>query len=118
MEPKVENKEEKTLSRRDIRRKELIKLSKIARAKRDEEGLDCTLNEIIIDDFYTDDEHQEFHLLRDWNEKGYKVKKGSKAFTIWGKKRTVENTDPDSEEDEYKFFPLAYLFSNAQVEKR
>jgi len=59
-----------------------------------------------------------------WKEEGLKVKKGSKAFLFWGKpkkgqKKTKENIKPgeSSPEDEYKFFPLAYLFSDKQVEK-
>lgn len=124
METITEKKDKKT-TLRELRRKKLIELSKFAREIREAEGLDCTLNDIIIERFYTDNEHREFHLLKDWNERGYRVKKGETAFVIWGKKRTAHQAkdgEPTTAEDEsegtegnYKFFPLAYLFSNAQV---
>lgn len=77
------------------------------------------INDIIIKEFYTKDGNVEFHLYKQWKELGYQVKKGSKAFVIWGRKRKgqkpIENAK--GEKDEFKFYPLAYLFSNKQVEK-
>lgn len=111
--------EEKKPTLRDIRRAALIKLSDKAREIREEAGAEEYLNDIIIREFYQKDGHEEFHLLSAWNELGYKVKKGSKAFTIWGRKRKKE-ADPEAQGEEaktYEFFPLAYLFSNLQVEK-
>lgn len=104
--------------KRDERRKILIEHSEWARDYRDKEGLDCTLNQIIIDEIYTDESNEEFHSFWKWKELGYKVKKGMEAFAVWGKKRTVETQteDEDEESKKYKYFPLAYLFSNAQVE--
>lgn len=75
-----------------------------------------TVNELLIES-YTDEENTEFALFWDWKKKGYKVKKGSKAFLVWGRKRKIENKDAAEDEKETKFFPVAYLFSNAQVEK-
>jgi len=113
---------DKNNSRRDARRKALISLSTKAREMREEseELADCTLNDIIISHFYTDEENFEFKLLRDWNKEGQQVKKGARAFTVWGKKRkgTKAAEQEGGEDQEYKFFPLAYLFSNAQVESK
>mgnify|MGYP003633842274 FL=1 len=113
---------DKNNSRRDARRKALITLSVKAREMRDEveELADSTLNDIIISHFYTDEENFDFKLLRDWNKEGFQVKKGARAFTVWGKKRkgTKAAEQEGGEDQEYKFFPLAYLFSNAQVERK
>lgn len=117
----MENKD-KNISRRDARRKALINLSLKARAMREEseELADLTINDIVIGHFYTDEENFDFKLLRDWNKEGFQVKKGARAFTVWGKKRkgTKAAEQEGDEDQEYKFFPLAYLFSNAQVERK
>lgn len=117
----MENKD-KNISRRDARRKALINLSLKARALREEceELAELTINDIVLEHFYTDEENFEFKLLRDWNKEGFQVKKGARAFTIWGKKRkaTKAAEQEGGEDQEYKFFPLAYLFSNAQVERQ
>ncbi len=106
---------------KDQRRKQLIYLSEEAREIRDEEGLDCTLNSIIIERFYTRGHHNTFKSFKGWKKEGYSVIKGSEAFVVWGRKRIVEEAKDhrESEESEeakkYKYFPLAYLFSNQQV---
>ncbi len=107
-------------TRREIRRKKLIALSQKARAIREENGTDEYLNDIIIEEFYSKDGHEEFHLMHEWNKRGYQVKKGSTAFVVWGKRRKVEvaPNDESPEGTSYKYFPLAYLFSNLQVEKK
>ncbi len=106
---------------KDLRRKKLIALSEQAREIREEEGLDCTLNSLIIERFYQNKFHQEFHTFGEWKKQGFSIVKGSEAFVIWGRKRTVEaaqqNPNESEEEKKYKFFPLAYLFSNQQVKK-
>lgn len=107
---------------KDQRRKKLIALSEEAREIRDEEGLDCTINDIIIERFYTNGHHNTFKTFKSWKEEGFSVIKGSEAFVIWGKKRTIEQAKDHREEEseeakKYKFFPLAYLFSNQQVKR-
>lgn len=79
-----------------------------------------TVNEAVIELFYRNEENQEFNTLYEWNQKGYKVKRGSKAFAVWGSPRKLKATDPAPEEEEGKedFYPLCYLFSDAQVERR
>lgn len=79
------------------------------------------INEILIDEFYTDAEHYEFHTFHGWKEKGMNIKKGATAFLIWGKKRSSkqEGAEPQNEEEKaFQFFPVCYLFSNNQVEPR
>lgn len=69
---------------------------------------------------YTSEKHTEFKSFRRWQAEGMQVKKSEKAFLLWakpkpiGKKEQAEETD----EQEDEFFPVAYLFSNAQVTAR
>ena len=64
----------------------------------------------------------EFKSFFQWKLEGYSVKKGEKAFVLWGRKRKatakqeVDGKD-DPQEEEYKFYPLAYVFSDAQIER-
>lgn len=76
-----------------------------------------TVNEFVIN-LYRNEEHQEFNTFKGWKKLGYTVKKGSKGFFVWSKKRTgtEKATNPNEDDKEFKFFSLAYLFSNAQVE--
>jgi hypothetical protein len=89
--------------------------------KADCEGM--SVNEILIQEFYTDDENYIFKTFHDWIKEGYKVNKGTTAFLIWGKpkdkskKEETPNTE-NSEDEKDDFFPLCYLFSNAQVTKK
>lgn len=77
------------------------------------------INDIIIEHFYKDAQNQDFNTYKGWQDLGFQVKKGSKSFVIWGRKR--KNIDDkkaaNEEKDQYKFFPLAFIFSNNQVEK-
>lgn len=99
------------------KRKALRELSNLAkiRMKADLEGY--TVNEILVNEFYKNEENKVFKTLHDWSKDGFQVLKGSKAFLVWGKpKQKTKETDQD--EDEEEFFPLCYLFSNAQVKKK
>jgi len=78
-----------------------------------------SVNEALIECFYRDADNSEFHTFFDWIEKGYKIKKGSRAFAIWGSPRPLKKVEPSKEEGkEEDFFPICYLFSNSQVEVR
>ena len=100
---------------RDQRKKLLKELSKGAKAiVKMTEGAQ-TVNEILLE-WYTNEEHAEFHGFWEWKKLGYKVKKGAKGFFIWSKKRKAKEKHEDKEDEEYSFYSLAYLFSNAQVE--
>lgn len=80
------------------------------------------VNDVIVNKMYKNAEHQEFSTFKGWKEKGFQVKKGSKSFFIWSKPRNANKKEEVKKEDskdkdEYKFFGIAYLFSNAQVEE-
>jgi len=100
------------------KKEKLIALSAQARELREELNEDTTINKILIKHFYTDLNNSEFNTYKQWKELGYQVKRGEKAFLIWGKKRTnkKQETKEKDKDDEYKFYPMAFLFSNAQVE--
>lgn len=105
------------------KRKALRELSKIAKTMMQGECEGMSVNEILIDEFYSDEENNEFKTLHDWNKAGFKVKKGATAFVVWGKpKPKKKGEEPkqsqNPEEAEEEFFPLCYLFSNAQVIKK
>lgn len=76
-----------------------------------------TVNSVLLS-WLKNDTHNEFNNFWEWKKKGFKVKKGASAFFVWSKKRkgTEKAQDNDSEEKEFSFFSLAYLFSNSQVE--
>jgi len=76
-----------------------------------------SVNEGLIE-MYSDGKKLKYNTFNQWKEKGFQVKKGSKAFLVWGSPRQVPVTDSDQEEDEFKFWPLCYLFSENQVERR
>lgn len=123
MSAKVTNNTRK--ERAQARRNRLSELSEAARKIRKKYGPeDATLNSIIIDQFYTDAENQTFETLKEWNRQGYRVIRGSEAFVIWARPKKIEdteqrpaNSDTEEEQEEKEYFPMAYLFSNAQVRK-
>ena len=64
-----------------------------------------------------------FNSFIGWKLNGYKVKKGEKAFLFWGRPvnkrgKDAENNEnkDDDEIDSHNYFPIAYLFSNLQVQ--
>jgi hypothetical protein len=95
------------------RRETLKKLSTAVKALV-KEGVYKTVNEALINEFYkkTDPEIKDFNTFSSWKEKGKTILKGSKAFVIWGQPRNIKQ---DEENDEFKFWPLCYLFSDNQV---
>lgn len=99
-------------------KKELLKsLSKTAKKLIETQQLDKNVNAVLID-FYTNEVHQEFKTFKGWMQEKKKVKKGEKGFFVWSKKLKAKDQTEGAEEDkEFKFFGIAYLFSNAQVEE-
>jgi hypothetical protein len=80
-----------------------------------------TLNYIMLKHLYTVHGAEEFNTFNQWKEKGATILKGSKAFTIWGQpirakeqEKPKEKTESDTADD-YKYFPLCFLFSDKQV---
>ncbi|OBQ56103.1 hypothetical protein JJL45_05180 [Tamlana sp. s12] len=100
---------------RDERKQLLKNLSKSAKQiiEATNEG---TVNSVLLD-WYKSKEHQEFNSFLGWKKKGFAVKKGSKSFFIWSKPQKASKEKPNNEEnEEFEFYGIAYLFSNAQVE--
>ena len=99
------------------KRKHLIALSKVAKMMVGE-GMVDSVNEALLQMYDENEEGLEFNTFWQWKEKGFKVSKGSKAFLVWGKPKKVPVTQPTtSEEEEFKFWPVCYLFSENQVNK-
>jgi hypothetical protein len=98
------------------KREQLKKLSAIA-AELVKEGEAETINEGLIL-LYEKQGHTEIHSFKKWLEMGYAVRKGEKALLLWGQPKTGLNQEKEKEgeKDEFKFFPLAYVFSRKQVE--
>ena len=99
------------------KRQQLISMSKLAKMMV-AEGMAESVNEALLQMYDELDEGLEFNTFWQWKDKGYKVSKGSKAFLVWGKPKKVAVAEPTtSEEEEFKFWPVCYLFSETQVEK-
>ena len=96
------------------RRKELIEISKAAKALRDTEEIDGTINYMLLNYIYKTGDANEFKTFEEWQKEGYGVRKGARAFVTWGKPRE-RKTDKG---DVVKYFPITYLFSDLQVYKR
>ena len=103
------------------KRQRLIQLSNAAKLSIEMGQTEAmTINSALIE-LYTDQDNTEFKTFKGWKEAGQVVKKGEHSkFLLWSKKRTnikeVQNEEGETEEKKYKFFGIAYLFSNAQVE--
>ncbi|HUI32020.1 MAG TPA: hypothetical protein VLY84_00255 [Dysgonamonadaceae bacterium] len=78
---------------------------------------EMTINDIIIKYFYKDAKNTEFHTFKGWLKNGHAVKKGEKAFLIWGRPKGVQDKEQgkDTDKETTDFFPISFLFSNAQV---
>lgn len=111
----------------DAARERLILLSAEVRDMV-EDGMFDTVNAAIMETMYKDKTHRVFDTFMGWKLKGKKVKKGEKAFILWSKPKNLEKKEPEPtpedtteethtpEDETFKFFGIAYLFSNAQVE--
>ncbi|WP_271407302.1 ArdC-like ssDNA-binding domain-containing protein [Tenacibaculum soleae] len=97
-------------------KKEVLKqLSQKAKALIQLKDLDKNVNAVLID-MYTNETHNEFNTFKNWISKGYKVKKGEKGFFIWSKKLKGTEKKENEDDKDFKFFGIAYIFSNAQVQ--
>lgn len=88
-----------------------------------EDGTFETVNDAIMETLYKSPTNRTFNSFMGWKQQGKQVKKGEKAFLLWSKPKHIakeqaqqEETEENKQEDEYKFYGIAYLFSNAQVE--
>ena len=124
-ENKTQQKEEKQAKEKkrpiDIAR-ENLKLLSLEVKDLVEDGTFFTINDAIMETLYKDETHKEFKSYRQWKKEGYQVKKGEKAFLLWAKPKQIQKpiadgTAKEELEEMLKFFPIAYLFSNAQVDE-
>lgn len=76
-----------------------------------------SINEGLVE-IYRTEGHTEIHSFRGWLKNGFAVRKGEKALLLWGqpKKSEKQEQPAESEEDKTQFWPLAYVFSQKQVE--
>lgn len=75
-----------------------------------------TVNEAIVA-MYAEQGHTELNSFKGWLDRGFCVRRGEKALLLWGQPHKARNQEPkDGEKDEFSFFPLAYVFSQKQVE--
>ena len=67
---------------------------------------------------YSTDGHNELKSFTQWKESGQMVRKGEKALMLWAKPLSAqkEKDGKTEETDGRDFFPVAYVFSNLQVE--
>ena len=100
-------------------RKKLIALSVAIRALVKEGEFD-TVNEGLRETYMEQDtEIDRFNTFWQWKEYGYTINKGSKAYLFWGQPRKAEQVPEGSDEpEEYKYWPICYLFANTQVFKK
>ena len=69
-----------------------------------------TVNQALLASYQTK-KHTTFNSYEGWLKAGKIVKKNSKPFLVWG--APVEK--PGSDGEPYTYFPVRYLYSNAQV---
>lgn len=103
------------------KREQLKQISKIAKKLQEKEYPELTINEILLNILYQPKNKKASKLTFDtfngWREKGMRVKKGEKAYLIWGKKRkALQQESEKDEKEDFNFFPLAFVFSSSQVE--
>lgn len=101
------------------KRKTLIALSQTIRLMV-KEGVYDTVNEGLREMYQEQNpEIEEFNTFNQWKEKDCIIEKGSKAFLFWGQPRKAEQVpDGSTEPEEYKYWPICYLFANTQVHKK
>jgi hypothetical protein len=83
-----------------------------------------TVNGALVE-MYTDDENEDFNMFGQWLKLGYSVKKGEHCrYPVWGqpvdREKAGAQVQPGAEEEEEstRYWPTAYLYSNAQVEPK
>lgn len=123
----TERRESKHLSATE-RRLKLSDLSKKLVKLRNYGIIQCdgnTVNALLLD-YYEKNAGRKLLLktFEEWRKEGYFVRRGEKAFDIWGKKisSTKDKDAKDTETKETKelkdFFPLCHLFDISQCEKK
>jgi hypothetical protein len=81
------------------------------------EGAIDSINTGLVQ-YYAEQGHTTLKSYRRWKDEGFQVKRGSSALLLWGepKPRHKQEEPPKPDEKEETFFPVAFVFSNLQVE--
>ncbi len=95
-------------SNRDL----IVAASKLLRPRL-EAGEIKTINEGLVE-MYSLQGNTDLRTFDEWIKEGKKIKKGSTALHLWGKKQT-KTIKKDEKEVEISFFPMKPFFSSAQV---
>jgi len=86
---------------------------------------ECKVNDLLMSFAYNANKKHIFNTFMGWKFEGYTVKKGTKAYLLWGQpinktkidKATGEIKQGNDDDQEPPYFPLAYLFRDDQVHK-
>jgi hypothetical protein len=82
------------------------------------EGEIANINE-GLKDIYKNGGHNTLNTLNQWNKQGKQVKKGEKALLLWARPKHVERINEETTEvDDFDYWPICYVFSDAQVKDR
>lgn len=99
-------------------RKKIIQLSINARILIEMEEVESVNEGLIMMYEQENPQIEEFNTFAQWKLKGYTIQKGAKSFLVWGQPRQVSQIPEGSEEaEDYKYWPLCYLFADTQVFK-
>jgi len=79
-------------------------------------NVEAPVNDLLFWFAYDPDDVRTWKSFNGWKREGFTVRKGAKAFPVWGHPQTFTKTD-DAGEHEDSFFPLAFLFNEKQVYK-
>ena len=93
------------------RRARLIELSTPLRALVKEGAIE-SVNEGLRQ-IYAQAGHTQLNRFFEWKNQGKQVRKGEKALLLWATPKQKVSTDTG---EEWKFFPVCYVFSNLQVD--
>lgn len=84
-----------------------------------------SINEMLRRYYKTQNAVTDLRTYDQWKKDGYQVRKGEKAYLVWGKPKTrqEEPTDDNATQEEPnpthkdEFYPVCYLFDIAQCQK-
>ena len=112
------NKDNSKIEQYKANRKALIQISAGLKILVKSGAID-SINEGLKEIYEASDSNiEEFRTFWQWKDEGYTIQKGAKAFLIWGQPRKGSQVAEGGEEPEdYKYWPLCYLFANTQVYK-
>ena len=92
-----------TLTKGAMARRQLHELTATLRAQHP----GAAVNRLLID-YYKSQGATELRTYEEWSERGKQVRKGAKAYAIWGK------SEPSTTREGALYFPLKYVFDAAQ----